>query len=53
MYFEAYTASEIGKMETKQAERRAAERYRFRNIRTPQSRALTSVLTSVFALFIR
>jgi hypothetical protein len=53
MFFEGYMASEIAKMETKQAERRAAARWRFRHIKSRESKALTAIITSVLGLFVR
>ena len=47
MYFEAYTASEINRIETRLAERKAARQWRFRNIHSKESKAVVSVLTSL------
>ena len=53
MYFDAIVASDIAKLEMARAERNAALAWRFRNHRTPTSKALTAVITSLVSLFIR
>jgi hypothetical protein len=53
MYFEGTVASEIYKVETPQRERQAALKFRTRHMKTPESRALTAVVTNVLRLFIR
>ena len=45
--FEGYIASQISKDEMPRIERRAADRFRFRNIRSRESRILSAVVTSV------
>ena len=53
VYFETNIAADIYRDEVKRAERKSAEKYRFRDIKTPEAKALTAVLTSVLGLFIR
>jgi len=53
MYFEADIGSEIARLETPRAERRAAERWRFRQLKSKESQVLTAVVTSVLQLFLR
>jgi hypothetical protein len=53
MLYEAYTSSEVHKMRTQEAERRATENYRFRNHKTREQVVLTSVVTSILGLFVR
>jgi hypothetical protein len=51
-YGNMWSANEAAKLETLRAERRAAENYRFREIKTPEAKVLTAVITSVLGLFI-
>ena len=53
MLYEAYVGSEVSKVETKLAERRAAERWRFRHFKSKESQVLTAIVTSVLQLFLR
>ena len=53
MYFEGVVASEISKLETKRAERSATERWRFRHLKTKESKVLTTIVTSMLQLFLR
>lgn len=53
MLYEGYVASDIAKLRVQRAERKAAERWRFRHLKTKESKVLTAVLTSVLGLFIR
>jgi FixJ family two-component response regulator len=53
MYFEGIVASEISKLETPRAERRAAERWRFRHLKSKESQVLTAVVTNILQLFLR
>ncbi|HUT19117.1 MAG TPA: hypothetical protein VM366_08150 [Anaerolineae bacterium] len=48
-----WNATEVAKLETAQAERRAAESHRFRDIKTPEAKVLTAIITSVLGLFLR
>lgn len=48
-----WDVSEAYKGEIARAERKAAEAHRFRELRTPEARVLTAVITSVLGLFIR
>jgi hypothetical protein len=48
-----WTANEAAKLETARAERRAAENYRFRELKAPEAKVLTAVITSVLSLFLR
>jgi hypothetical protein len=53
MLYEAYVASEVAKFETQRAERKAAENWRFRHIKSKESQVLTAIVTSVLQLFLR
>ncbi len=53
MFFEGYVASEVSKVETARAERRAAERWRYRHLKSKESQFVTAVLTAVLGLFVR
>ena len=53
MFYEAYIASEVSKLETKRAERRAAEKWRFRHFKSKESQVLTAIVTNVLQLFLR
>ena len=53
MYFESLIASDIAKLETERAERKAAENWRFRHLKAKRSKVLTAIFTSVLALFVR
>ena len=53
MYYEANVATEIYRDQVERAERKAAESWRFRKIRSPESKFLTAAITSVLGLFIR
>ena len=49
MFFEGHVASEIYKTETPLMERRAAQRFRFRNHHTKTSKVAVAVLTSIIS----
>ena len=53
MYFEGLIASDIAKLETARAERKAAENWRFRHLKSKESKVLTAIVTSVLQLFLR
>ena len=53
MFYEGYIATEISRFETKRAERKAAENWRFRHLKTKESQVLTAIVTSVLQLFLR
>ena len=53
MFFEGYVATQIYKDEAPRIERRAAEAWRFRNLKTKESQVLTAIVTSVLGLFVR
>jgi hypothetical protein len=53
MLYEGYIGSEISKLETERAERRAAENWRFRHLKSKESQVLTAIVTSVLQLFLR
>jgi hypothetical protein len=53
MYFESVVASDISKLETARAERRAAELWRYRHARTKTDKAIVAVITSLVSLFVR
>jgi hypothetical protein len=53
MLYEAYIASDIAKLETQRAERKAAENWRFRRFKSKESQVLTAIVTSVLQLFLR
>jgi len=53
MLFEGYVASEVSKYETQRAERRAAEKWRYRHLKSRESQIATAVVTAVLGLFIR
>ena len=48
-----WSANEAAKLEISRAERRAAENHRFRELRTPEAKVLTAIITSVIGLFLR
>jgi hypothetical protein len=48
-----WAISDAAKLETSRAERKAAEKHRFREFQTPEAKVLTAVVTSVLGLFIR
>jgi hypothetical protein len=48
-----WDANDAAKLEIAQAERRAAEVHRFRDIKTPEAKVLTAIITSVLGLFLR
>ena len=50
MLYEAYVASEVAKFETQRVERKAAENWRFRHIKSKESQVLTDIFTSVLQL---
>jgi hypothetical protein len=51
--YETYVGNEIGKLRVERAERQAAENWRYRKIKTPESKAATALLTSVLSFLIR
>ena len=51
--FETYVGSEIGKLRVQEAERKAASRWRFRNLKTPEAKAATALLTSIVSFLVR
>jgi hypothetical protein len=53
MLFEGYVASDSWKLEAERVERRAAERWRFRHLKSKESQFATAVLTAVLGLFVR
>ena len=53
MLYEGYVAGEIAKLNTRRAERKAAENWRFRHLKTRETKVLTAVLASVLGLFLR
>jgi len=53
MLYEGYIATEVSKYETKLAERKAAENWRFRHIKSKESQVLTAIVTGVLQLFLR
>ena len=53
MLFEGYVASDIAKLETKRAERKAAENWRFRHFKSRESQVMTAIVTNVLQLFLR
>jgi len=53
VFYEGYVGSEIAKLETERAERKAAENWRFRHLKSKEIKVLTAVLTSVLGLFLR
>jgi hypothetical protein len=52
-YSNLWTVNESAKLETTRAERKAAENHRFRELKTPEAKVLTAVVTSVLGLFLR
>jgi hypothetical protein len=52
-YFYGIHAVEIGKMRIKRAERKAAENWRFRHLKSKESKVLAAVLTNVRGFFRR
>ena len=53
MLYEGFIASDVWKMETKRAERRAAENWRFRHLKSKESQVLTAIVANVLQLFLR
>ena len=53
MYFEQIIGSDIAKWETRRAERRAAENWRFRHLRPRTSKVVAAILSSVVNLFVK
>jgi hypothetical protein len=53
MLYEAYVAADAAKDRIKRAERKAAENWRFRHIKSPESKIATAIITSVLGLFLR
>ena len=53
MFYEGYIATEVWKYETKLAERKAAENWRFRHFKSRERQVLTAIVTSVLQLFLR
>jgi FixJ family two-component response regulator len=53
MLYEGYIATEVAKLETRRAERSAAQRWRFRHLKSKESQVLTAIVTSVLQLFLR
>ena len=53
MYYESYLGSEIAKLETPIAERKAALNWRTRHMKSKESQVLTAVATSILGLFLR
>ena len=51
MYFNASVDIDIAKLEAKEAERKAAENWRFRHLKSQERKVLTAILTSVLGLF--
>jgi hypothetical protein len=51
--YEGYVATQTYRDTIRLAEREAARRWRFRHLKTPESKVLTAVITSVLALFVR
>lgn len=52
MFFEGVIGSEIAKLETARAERRAAELWRYRHTKTRTHKAVAAIVTSLVSLFI-
>jgi hypothetical protein len=50
---ELFSVVEAAKERTARAERKAEEHHRFREIKTPEAKVLTAVITSVLGLFLR
>jgi hypothetical protein len=53
MLGDMYAASDVANMRAKRADRGAANRWRFRGLKTKEQVLLTSVVTSVLGLFLR
>jgi hypothetical protein len=53
MYFEADIATQIAKDTTKRAARQAAMNWRFRHLKSRETKIALAALTSVLGLFIR
>ena len=53
MYTDFFVASDVAKLETKLAERKAAENWRFRHLRSKERQVLTAIVTNVLQLFLR
>lgn len=51
--FEAYVGSEVGKLRVQEAERKAVWKWRFREIRTPEAKAVNALLTSIVSFLVR
>jgi hypothetical protein len=48
-----WDASEAYKLREARAERKATERHRYRDLKTPEAKVLTAVITSIMGLFLR
>jgi hypothetical protein len=51
--FEEYIGNEVGKIRVEEAERNAARNWRFRDIKTPQAKAVNALLTSIVSFLVR
>ena len=51
MYFDETSHIDAAKLEMAQASRRAAEHWRFRNLKSKERKDLVALLTAVFGLF--
>jgi hypothetical protein len=50
---ELYSVVDAAKDRTARAERKAEEHHRFREIKSPEAKVLTAIVTSVLGLFVR
>lgn len=53
MFYEGWIAAQVAKDEIRRAERRATEAWRFRDLKTRESKILAAVVTSILGLFVR
>jgi len=50
--FEAYVGNEIGKFRMQEAERKATENWRYREIKTPAAKVATAILTGIVSFLV-
>ena len=53
MYYEFFVAADEVRARTKRAEKKAAENWRFRHLKSKESQILTAIVTNVLGLFLR
>jgi FixJ family two-component response regulator len=53
MFYEGLIEYDVSRFETERAERRAAENWRFRHLKSRERQVLAAIVTSVLQLFLR